>query len=93
MKSSADKIKSIITWIEQGLTWTKIRKCSGNPSPGSYGANKIIGYLLPRDDADGDIIIIYHCVVSSHDSDIRNEYQLSSLPFTVWVEHMQVSHT
>ncbi|WP_285112830.1 hypothetical protein [Leclercia adecarboxylata] len=89
MEKYSDQVKSICSWIKMDAKWTKIRKDSGESTPGSLGENTIIGYLPSSNGNENEITIIYKCRLPLfEDSDVA-DYQLSSLAYTDWVKFMK----
>ncbi|MGM3172491.1 hypothetical protein [Dickeya lacustris] len=89
MKTLEEQCQLVIKWAEDKTIWTAIHKTSGEPSIGSLGRNKIVGYLYPKNKSSQDITVIYHCDVSVSYTSLKDRYQLSSLCFSDWEEHME----
>lgn len=76
-------------WLSLKSLWAKKHDLSGSATPGSCGENEIIGFLPPSEASDEkEITIIYKCRLPMTEELMVEKYQLSSLSFSDWRNHM-----
>ncbi|PWV99581.1 hypothetical protein [Mangrovibacter plantisponsor] len=89
MEHYKNQVESICSWIRSKDKWTKIHNISGENTPGSCGENTVIGYLPAYNGNDAEATVIYKCHLPIPEDHNVENYQLSALSFSEWVQYMK----